>query len=217
MTLARVLRLSMLLVFAACSINHRSADFLCEKQSDCSSDRTCSQGVCVLNGNPMDDGPIVPPDAPEFRCPAQCTSCVEGTKTCRVDCGLPSGAAICNQAITCPTGFNCVILCSRNAVNGNPQCQQKIDCENSKSCEITCSGSNTCKQIVCGEAPCDVTCSGFGSCGSVDCDASCQCDVDCGFNASCQNVSCPGDFGQCNALGQLGCDSDRADACHSCP
>jgi hypothetical protein len=214
MTLAaRVLCLCLL---AACSINHRSGEFLCETQADCTSDRTCSNGVCIQTGNPMDDAPG-PDGPPQFRCPAQCTSCVEASMTCRVDCGTQAGLAICNQAITCPAGFNCVILCSRNATgNTQQQCQQKIDCEDSASCNVQCGGANTCKQIICGAGSCDVTCSGAGSCSQVDCDASCQCDVECSALANCQNVSCPGNVGQCNRIGLPGCDSNRSDACNTC-
>lgn len=215
MTLIRVLLLGLV---AACSINHRSGEFTCDTQSDCASDRVCQQGFCVVTGNnPGDDGGIDPPvdGPPGFRCPAQCTSCMEATRTCRVDCGLAVGAAVCNQAIACPEGFNCVILCTRNSTNGNQQCQQKIDCTAGASCDVTCSGTNTCKSVVCGEGPCEVTCSGQGSCGQVDCDDSCACDVECEFGSSCQNVSCPGNVGQCNRFGQFGCDSNRA-GCNTC-
>ena len=35
------------LALAACSISHRSEDFACAKQSDCSAGRTCTDGFCV--------------------------------------------------------------------------------------------------------------------------------------------------------------------------
>jgi hypothetical protein len=217
--MTHVARVLCFCLVAACSINHRSGDFLCETQADCTSDRTCSNGVCVQNGNPIEDAPSTSePDAPEeFRCPTQCTSCVEATKTCNVDCGAPAAAAICAQAITCPDGFNCVIKCSRNAVNGNNQCQQKIDCQNAASCDVQCTGTNTCKAVLCGDGPCDVTCTGAGTCQKVDCDQSCKCDVECSFTANCSDVSCPGSLGQCTTIGMIGCNSLRSDACHSCP
>jgi hypothetical protein len=207
-----------LVFLTACSINHRSGEFTCEKNADCDGDRICQQGLCVVTGNnPNDggtDGPTPPDGPPEFRCPAQCTSCVEATKTCRVDCGLPAGAALCNQQIICPEGFNCIILCSRNATAGNAQCQQKIDCQNAESCKVDCTGTNTCKQIVCGEGPCDVACTGSGTCSQVDCDASCQCDVECSFTANCANVSCPGENFTCTGIID-GCDSTRQ-GCNTC-
>ena len=214
-----MIRLLLLAFVAACSINHRSGEFTCETQSDCQSDRVCQQGFCVTGGTPGDggidpDGPLPPDGPPDFVCPAQCTSCVEGTKTCRVDCGAPAGAAICNQGIKCPEGFNCIILCSRNSTNQSPSCQQKIDCSVGASCDIRCTGTNTCKAITCGEGPCNVDCVAQGSCQQVDCSDSCRCDVECSFTASCVQTTCPGDDFQCTDF-QEGCDPERQ-GCDTC-
>jgi hypothetical protein len=207
-----------LLVFAACTINHRSGEFACDNNADCQGGRVCQQNLCVEPGTgPDPDGGMPDPDGPEpFVCPTQCTSCVESTMTCNVNCEQPAAMAVCQQTINCPEGFHCVVKCPRSSASANNgQCPQ-VNCQNALSCDISCTGNNTCKQVTCGEGPCEVLCDGLGSCGQVQCDDSCACDVSCTLGrASCQTLDCPGSAGQCNTLGQLGCNSNRPN-CNTC-
>jgi hypothetical protein len=163
----------------SCSINHRSGDFTCETQADCISGRVCSDGLCVATK--LDSG--VKTDAPSAGCPAQCTSCNTTTKSCTIDCALNNGA--CNQAITCPTGWDCNIACSTGS-----SCRNGINCLTSKSCTIACSGALSCKAISCGTGRCNVDCTGNSSCRDVSCGLSCACDVTCHANSLCTNLTC---------------------------
>lgn len=191
----------------SCSLSHRSGDFTCVTQADCSSGRICSDGFCVASQ--LDSG--VKTDAPSTGdangCPAQCTSCNTTTKSCTIDCALNSGA--CNQAITCPTGWDCNIACSIGS-----SCRNGINCLNSKSCTITCSGAQSCKTLNCGPGRCNVDCSGDGSCRDVSCGLSCACDVTCHPNSLCSNLTCKAP--QCKLLPPGGCTSLAA-GCNTCP
>lgn len=161
-------------VTGSCSISHRSGDFACEKQSECSSGRTCIEGFCVASqvdagGNPG-------------TCPAQCTSCNATTKACTIDCALNNS---CAQQVTCPTGWNCNITCA-----GTSSCRNGITCTGGKSCTIMCSGTQSCQgTTTCGAGPCNVDCSGTGSCRNVNCGPSCACDVAC-RTGSCATLTC---------------------------
>lgn len=175
---------------ASCSIEHRSDAFACEKQSDCSGGRVCSEGFCVLTNVPPSDGPRPeqdgdiepPPDAPiPSECPPQCTSCNKESRECTIDCGSTD----CTAQVVCPAGWSCDIQCNRQN-----SCRNGVNCLDAKSCTLDCSGDGACRNVACGPGRCNVTCSGNASCRSVSCSQSCACDVECGQNASCETVIC---------------------------
>ena len=207
-----MIRIVFLCALAACSINHRTDQLACERQTDCDNGQTCSEGFCLVVGNPS-DGPGPDPDGPKpdsQTCPTQCTSCQLATMTCTVDCN--QSPATCQAAINCPAGFNCNILCTRNDVCSS------INCSQAASCKIECKGNSTCDNVTCGPGPCDINCIGGQACGAVDCDSSCACNVACGNNAGlCLNVSCPDPDGPgtCSGLGPGRCTSER-DGCNTC-
>ncbi|MBC7974013.1 MAG: hypothetical protein H7138_03440 [Myxococcales bacterium] len=211
----------------SCSINHRSTDFLCERTSQCSTDRVCSDGFCVLR-RPVDagveiDAPLPPPPPRDAAvvCPEQCTSCDTDAMSCTVDCAR--GGDVCDRPIVCPEGWTCDIKCTTRG-----SCNSGIDCTDAKSCSIGCVGPNTCNTIACdtsncsidcigensctnvdcGSGKCDLLCTGGQACEKVDCSRACACDVDCGLN-DCLGVTCPSEdctefFGGCTSRPQ-GC------------
>ncbi|MBA3452729.1 MAG: hypothetical protein H0T42_06550 [Deltaproteobacteria bacterium] len=198
----------------SCSINHKSGDFECTVQTDCDRTRQCIGGYCIVPGGVIDGPKMIdapkkdaPIDSPMFVCPPQCTSCVEGSKTCTVDCGVTSCTG--NQPIVCPSGWNCAILCSTNNA-----CANGVNCDSAKSCAITCSGQGSCRNIQCGDGDCEVKCQGQNSCRGVDCSDSCACDVTCAFNSSCEFLTCSSQA--CDPLGR-GCSSLPAATCDTCP
>lgn len=189
-------------VTGSCSISHRSGDFACEKQADCSSGRTCIDGFCVASqvdaGGNTDGG----------TCPAQCTSCNTTTKACAIDC---SSNGSCAQRVTCPTGWSCNIMCA-----GTNSCRNGITCTSSKSCTITCSGAQSCQGVTtCGSGPCNVDCSGTSSCNNINCGLSCACDVACRTGSLCTTLTCKAPA--CSTtLPFRGCTSLNAN-CNTCP
>jgi hypothetical protein len=183
----------------SCSINHKSGDFECTKQSDCSGGRTCTGGYCVFPGGTIDaprsdangDAP-----ADSNACPAQCT--------CKIDCAVTS----CNNAIVCPVGWNCDVACS--TANS---CRGGVTCTGPGTCKIGCTGANSCRDLQCGTGKCDVNCAGTGSCRAVTCNPSCGCDVKCNPGvAACESVSCTAV--QCDT--GLGCSSTVVPSCKTC-
>ncbi|HVK87141.1 MAG TPA: hypothetical protein VM513_23635 [Kofleriaceae bacterium] len=200
---------------SSCAIDHRSGEFECATQADCTGGRTCVDGYCVVPGGVIDappvDGPRQPvdmrlePDAPMPQCPPQCTSCQAESHTCKIDCAQTNCA---NTTLVCPTGWNCDISCSTNN-----SCRNGINCANAESCKITCSGQGSCRQVVSGDGPLEVACTGQGSCRGINCDASCACDVTCNDAADCSLLTCSSPV--CGVLGG-GCTSDRT-SCESCP
>lgn len=178
-------------IATSCSINHKSNQFECTVAADCEPPRICDDGVCVLPGGTVDasDGDASWPDASidasvdAPRCPAQCSSCDSGDRTCVIDCAAPGTS--CNSAVTCPQGWNCEIKCSTP-----DSCRAGVNCLNSASCEVQCTGPRSCRNVMCGEGRCDVTCSGSQSCRGVSCGDSCACDVDCVPGAACEGVMC---------------------------
>lgn len=206
--------LSMLVLAAltagSCSIEHRTTEFECDKQADCTGGRTCTGGYCVLPGGSVDapkgdapktDGPL--PDSNPNVCPAQCTSCVSGTNTCKIDCAVTS----CNGAVICPPGMNCEVACT--VANS---CRNGVQCDATHNCNITCSGSGSCRSLECGSGKCDVKCTGAQSCRGVDCNQACACDVSCAVGATCEAVTCT--TFQCDT--GLGC-SSQLPVCENCP
>lgn len=202
-----VLGLAVLTTTSSCSINHRSGDYACTKQSDCSGGRTCTGGFCVAPGGAVDapvasDAPRV--DAMMNVCPAQCTSCNFGSQTCTIDCAVNN----CNGPLVCPTGWNCNIGCTTTN-----SCRGGIDCQNAASCSIACTGAGSCRNLDCGNNRCDVTCTGSASCRAIDCSTSCGCDVKCNPGAACDAVVCSSP--QCDT--GLGCSSTQTPQCNTCP
>lgn len=200
--LAPIAAIALVLAIAAaidtgCSVAHRSDNFACESQADCSNGRMCSDGLCIVGfGN---NGPN---DAPNADCPAQCTSCDRAEQSCVVDCD--SAPELCQRAITCPAGWSCDIRCT-----GNDSCSA-VDCNAAAACEITCDGNDSCSQIACGTARCDITCNGLDSCAAIDCTNACACMVRCEDDESCAALSCPATCGS-----QAGCTSRRP-GCDTC-
>ena len=198
----------------SCAINHKSGEFECSKQSDCANGRVCTGGYCVVPGGtvdaPKNDGPITidgpPIDGSMNVCPAQCTSCNQGTHTCKIDCAATS----CNGQVVCPPGWNCDVACS--VANS---CRSGVTCPPSgNSCNITCSGTGSCRSLECGTGKCDVNCTGSMACRGVNCGNSCGCDVKCAVGAACEAVQCTS-F-QCDT--GLGCSSQlNPGACEMCP
>ena len=136
---ASVVLLLVLSAATSCSINHRSDQFACTKNSDCDSGRTCSDGFCVTGGTIVDAGKVDAPKTPDGggnSCPAQCTSCNTTTKSCIIDCAMANGA--CNQQITCPAGFKCDIRC-----NNDNACRQGINCLQGASCTNACTSRHS--------------------------------------------------------------------------
>lgn len=191
----------------SCTINHRSDQYACTKNSDCDPGRTCSDGFCISGGNIIADAPKG--DAPKSpdggnACPSQCTSCNSATKSCVIDCSMANGA--CNEEITCPAGFKCDIRC-----NSEGACRKGINCLQAASCQIACASRQSCEDVVCGPGACSLTCNGVNSCRDVSCGNSCACDVTCTGSQSCLGV-------QCSSLAcrsGLGC-SSASSFCHSC-
>jgi hypothetical protein len=199
-TLARWLIAMGFALVAGCSVSHRSGDFACDTQADCSAGRTCVEGFCVL---PADAGIPDGPHADAAVCPSACTSCNLDQKSCTIDCALNGG---CKQAVTCPLGFSCNVLCSRDGA-----CSSGVSCTGSTACTISCSGTQSCRGLSCGLGPCNVSCTGSGSCGEVSCGMSCACDVTCNGIALCRNLTCKPNC----AVGLRGCTS-LAVGCNTC-
>jgi hypothetical protein len=221
--------LSSVLFIASCSLNHRSGEYSCTLQSDCTTPRVCEDGFCIVPaGTPIDaptttqhDGPVsgidanVPPhpDAPvQVTCPSQCTSCDLQAMSCRIECNASNN--FCTNEVVCPPGYDCSVGC-----NSTKACSNGVVCTGTTSCTITCGGSQSCKNITCGDGPCDVTCNGPGSCHNVNCEGSCACDVSCtGVSTgtsgqTCQGVTCSAIT--CGNLGGSGCSSQDF-GCDTC-
>jgi hypothetical protein len=198
-----------LVVAAGCSVSHRSGDFACKTTADCSRDRTCVEGLCVVSAVDAGAKADGPPIGDAAVCPSQCTSCNVATKSCTIDCALSGNA--CNQAITCPAGWDCIIGCSTNG-----SCRNGINCQNSKSCTITCGAAQSCRNVSCGAGPCNIDCAGNGSCRDVSCGASCACDVTCRINSACLNLTCKSPPDCTGPLPFGGCTSQNP-GCNTCP
>jgi len=192
----------LVLAIAGCSIHHRSDEFTCTTNRDCTGGRVCDTGLCVVPGTidaPKGDGPSLDGNS----CPSPCTSCNVAQKTCTINCT----SANCSNAVTCPMGYRCDILC-----NTDNSCRNGVNCQQSLSCSVECSGKSACQNVACGPGPCDVACTGTSSCRGVQCGSSCACDVTCTGLQSCADSIVCTSFG-CKS--GLGCTSVPA-LCHSC-
>ena len=208
------------LVSVNCSIDHRSGEFACTKSADCDPSRSCVAGLCIVTGggsgsDKIDagvvqdgariDAPGLPIDAAV--CPAICTSCDPSTHSCTIDCSV-DGRCVNNGPVNCPAGYFCNIDCSPAGSCRN------VGCVGALGCTIACTGQGACRTTTCGAGSCDVSCSGEFSCRTVACGESCQCDVSCPVANDCQTVVCS--MVVCNNQVDGGCDSNNADACHTC-
>jgi len=197
--------LGLMIVLAACSIQHRSDEYACNKPADCNNGRTCVDNFCVVPGGTTADAAKTDgaPHIDASSCPPGCSTCNVTQKTCTIDCQSSN----CTGQVACPAGYKCDIKCdSDNA------CRNGVDCTAALSCNITCSSGGSCRNVQCGLGPCDVACTGTGSCRSVACNASCACDVTCTGAQSCSSGI------QCSSLAcqaGLGCTSVPT-VCHSC-
>ena len=74
----------------SCSVSHRSQEFTCNVQADCSAhaNTVCQNGFCIVPGSIDAPGPGDGPkgDSPGNQCPSTCTSCSVSQKTCTIDC-----------------------------------------------------------------------------------------------------------------------------------
>lgn len=210
--------LALVVSVAACSVNHRSGDYACTTQSDCDNGRKCTDGYCIVpGGNPPVDAPKtsdakLPPDAPQDVCPAQCTTCDEGSKQCNIDCAVDSCT---NGQVVCPPGWNCDVKCSTpgscrgNGGGGTPG----VICAGTLSCTVECTGDGSCRGVQCGSGPCNVDCAGTNSCSGVRCNQSCACDVTCHDPSLCTGIFCKSNLCE-TASG--GC-SSQFTTCDTCP
>jgi hypothetical protein len=192
------------LLLAACSINHKSDAYACEKNTDCDQGRVCSDGFCVVSGTQID---APRGDAPRGdannQCPAQCSACIVSQHSCTINC--MSGN--CTNQVVCPAGWKCDIMC-----NADGACKNGINCMLGASCNIECTNKESCQNVQCGAGPCAVNCSGSSTCRNVSCGTSCACDVLCGGANSCsQGILCS----SVACRSGLGCTSVPA-LCHSC-
>ncbi|HEY5922609.1 MAG TPA: hypothetical protein VIV11_13100 [Kofleriaceae bacterium] len=189
---------------SSCSIRHRSDQYACTVNTDCDGGRICDNGYCIVPGSidapkPTDARP--PGDA--NNCPDQCTTCNVALKTCSINCQQ----ANCNNAVTCPPGYKCDIMC-----NTDNACRNGINCQMAASCNIDCTGKQSCENVQCGSGPCDVGCIGPASCRNVRCNNSCACDVVCTGNQSCaEGIVCS----SLACRSGSGCTSVPA-FCHAC-
>ena len=130
------------LVIVACTVNRPSEGFTCATDADCTDNRKCDSGYCVMQN-----------------CPADCTSCSEAAKTCIMECSTASSCG----SVTCPNGWTCAINCI-----GAGACTD-VSCAGGSKCSINCSGNGACNNISCKDAcKCDLQCAN-GACDTITC------------------------------------------------
>lgn len=192
----------------SCSVDRKTDKLACSSQDQCTPmGRVCEQGYCVVDPNAHFDAAS---DAFVPVCPSACNGgCTfGGTPTCVIQGG--GGAAI-----TCPTGFNCEIVC-----NGPGACGA-ITCSGTGSCDVTCNGGGACGALTCGPGKCSETCNQSGACGNLSCSSSCNCNAMCAPADACATMTCPSKPGNryCATGGAAGapCDSSAFQQCQSCP
>lgn len=188
-------------IASSCQVEHRSQEFACVNQADCTDGRVCTDGFCVRGdkNNGEDAGIDASTD-----CDPACTSCDENT--CFIECGAGKD---CADLVICPTDKKCVIHCT-----GEDACDKGIECESPFGCEIRCTGIRSCnRQITCLGGPCDIECIGSNACPRIDCSAACSCDTDC--NGSCGGFIGPDCPGTCREPETRDCTSlnDGCDLC----
>ena len=200
--------LATLAITGSCSIDHRSDEFACVSQSQCTGGRQCIGGYCIVPGatdaGRSDGQHGTGSDGSNTGCPSACSSCNVEQKTCTIDCSVTS----CTGSVVCPIGYACDVKCDTDN-----SCRNGVSCVGATSCTVECSGNQSCRTVECGDGPCDVTCSGQQSCKGVSCETSCSCQVLCtGLQ------SCPDGSVQCTSIGCIsgsGCTATPP-FCHSC-
>jgi hypothetical protein len=150
----------------ACTIDRASDKLKCSVQSDCTGNRVCENGYCVVDYDV---------------CPKQCDACdiTANPPVCTIDVAGNSG-----DSVTCPSDMQCNITCHDRSSCGT------INCGNGSACTISCLAHDACGTINCSDGPCAVTCSDTTACGVVNCANSCACDVTCGAG-NCGTLNCP--------------------------
>ena len=136
------MKLLVLLVLAACTVDRKSETLACTTAADCSdSSRSCENGYCVKSS--------------QSGCPDHCSACNTNVTphTCMVtDTG--------GNSFTCPSGFQCLLTCG----GGSGSTCGDITCNDQSQCLISCDGADSCGDIHCSSAcACDVTCTS-GAC-----------------------------------------------------
>lgn len=184
----------LVLLIAGCTINHRSDELACTKQSDCTGGRVCMDNFCVMAGGIDASG-----------CPAPCTSCNVAQKQCTIDCNANN----CKNALVCPSGFDCSFLCDVESA-----CSNGVDCTFGRSCAFACSGRSSCRGITCGPGKCTVNCTGEQACRDITCGPSCACDVTCSGTTTCTQggILCTN-----GCTSGRGCTSAPGLCHHACP
>ncbi|HTR50722.1 MAG TPA: hypothetical protein VMJ10_08450 [Kofleriaceae bacterium] len=196
-----------IVIASSCSVDHRSDEYACVSQSQCTGGRLCMQGYCIVPGAidaARPDGRGSSGSDGGNACPSACTSCNVAQKSCTIDCSVTS----CTGTVTCPIGYSCDVKCDTAS-----SCDNGVSCVGATSCTVECSGKASCRNVECGNGPCDVQCSGAQSCRGVSCNTSCSCAVECtGLS------SCPAGTVECTSIGcddGSGCTATPA-FCHSC-
>ncbi len=192
-------------IASSCQVDHRSQEFACVNQTDCTDGRVCTDGFCVRgekNGGQDDAGIDASTD-----CDPACTFCDDST--CYIECG--GGKDCTTRRVTCPVDKKCVVTCT-----GDNACGEGIECESPFGCEIHCTGTNSCnRKITCQGGPCNIECIGTNACSRIDCSAACSCDTDCNGCGGFIGPTCPGG-GQCKDPDTRDCTSLN-DGCDLCP
>lgn len=152
-------------------------------------DRSCVDGVCVIDGA-ANTQVTCPADVP---CHVKCTemdACRNGVNCgsasrCIVEC---TGNHACqNNGVTC-AGDSCDVTCS-----GEEACKDKVKCTASRHCGIVCSGKAACANgsPECStDGECTITCGGAdGACtNGASCSAGNECKVSCNGKDVCKNT-----------------------------
>jgi hypothetical protein len=155
------------MVTNACMVSRPSDNLKCGGPSDCTGNRFCENGYCVVDYE---------------LCPRQCTACdiTASPPICTIDLsGDP------DDSVSCPSDMHCDITCHDRDSCGS------ISCTNGgASCNIACLSHNACGNVTCGAGACNVMCTDTTACGTVNCTNSCACDVTCA-QGDCGTLSCP--------------------------
>ena len=140
------MKLLVLLVLAACTVDRKSETLACTTVADCTeSNHACENGYCVKQS--------------QSDCPDHCDAC--NTDVTPHTCTVTNTGG---DSFDCPSGFQCVVSCG----GGSGSSCGTINCDNNSQCVISCDGATSCGDIHCNNAcACDVTCTA-GACQGTD-------------------------------------------------